>query len=438
MPARKTTEHSESKPKRKVVRRKHAPTTDGVSKPEHADESFSFSTADKKAISDKVDAITRKPHGAEIISPIVHEEPMPVHEDSGKEIEESEGVQEQDVKEESQSVSEPPHAHEIHQAAYGAAGTIPVVTSIPRSPVSPSNTDSVMPVPETSRITPTPKDAGFLAPAHDTFNLRRRDDDDEDYSEGSGWVKKVIYTLIVLIALAAVALVALTFYAPEILNKIKGGVTNNTTQPVTQDPEQNTGNPGGQTDQEPATPAVRVVNVVNASNEIQSFVRSSVGTQYGNTLRITFDNAVATPTQTNVTSDTLYFKDGLETDAVTIQNVLATAGIKVKVEENADLKSDFVLALAKTITPDLSNLTAAVYNATGVSGLARKYCTTLEGYRVVSCNALNATTSATGLVVSLKNSALAAQLQRTSDYANAKFTTAPSSQVQDIVVTIGK
>jgi hypothetical protein len=433
--AKKTSEHSESKPKRRVVRRKHAPTTDGVSKPVHhtADE-LSLTNVDKKAISDRVDAITRKNTPDDHISAEAPVE-SPISKVADTDTESTPTAS-------SDSVAEPAHARDIHQSAFAAESTAPTTPKYDSAPVpvpapTKASTDAISPVPESSRMTPTPKDAGFLAPAHDTFNLKRNSDDDDDDS-GSGWIRKLVYILAVLIGIAAIVLVALTFYAPEILNKLKGASGTEQGQ-VVDSGNEDTDNGGGSDSDVVETPSgPEVVNIINTTSEIQNYIRSAVSAKYADQIRLTFDNSAATTTQNAVTSDTLYFKTGANTKAVTVQNLLATVGMKVKIEEDSSLKTDFLLALAKTVTPDLSSMTAAVYNANGTPGLAKKYCTILQNYKVASCSAVNATSDTAGITISLKNLALVTQLQRTTDFAKAKFTQAPSNQVQDIVVTVGK
>ena len=416
--AKKTSEHSEEKPKKRVVRRK-AHHTDGVtSKADHDLDGLSLSSVDKKAISERVDAITRK---AAPLTAHPADQEMP---SSFPEVASESAVQ---------------HARDIHQNTYAAPGPSPISTPLPKAmPVMPKyDASAPQPVMESAqpasavRVTPTPKDTNFLAPAHDTFNLKHNDSDYQE--EGSGWVKKAIYTLGILIALAAIALVALTFYAPQILNKITNKDTAVTDQQGTDSVDTTDDN------QDAVVPAStnHSMNVVNANADIQRYLQSSISTKYQD-IKLSFDTAGVTATQSGVTADTLYFVTAAKADASKVQSQLASVGLNVKIEEDPALKTDFVLALAKTIKPDLSKLTAAVYNATGKAGLAKSYCTALTNYKVASCNPLNSADSAKGLVVYTNQSTLLLSIKRTPEFATASFVPAANGQVEDIRVVAGK
>ncbi|MBU6447708.1 LytR C-terminal domain-containing protein [Patescibacteria group bacterium] len=256
------------------------------------------------------------------------------------------------------------------------------------------------------------RDATFLVPEKFGFDLKNGV---PGRKKRSGW-SKLAYVLIVLIIIFLAGLYA--------LNKYSGKLTQNTSENVAM--------PGGSGSQQTQGYTLGLSSVPDA---LKAPLQSLLSAQYTSNFNVV-DSAAQLP---QVTADTLFIKSEGVTQNNDLLAFLATNGIKAQLQQVDNLPQDAVLYLTPTVaSPDLSTLTAAVYNATSTTGLAKKNCDILTKYKVTSCNALNATQPQTGTTVSYKQLKALFILKRTPEYQNATFNPAPSSQVEDISITIGK
>lgn len=269
------------------------------------------------------------------------------------------------------------------------------------------------------------KDAAFLAPEKFGFDLKKN----APGATGKGkWINVLIYSLSTLIILLTVLLFALTFYS--------GKVTENKTADLSgQEQPTQTGDQPAQT---PVQSGQYKFTITNLPTDLQNVLVQLVKAEFkDNSVAVNNDNAdLKLP---EVKTDTIFVKQANVAQTNTLMTMLAKYGIKPEIQTKADLPVDASLFFVTTLPkPDLSGLTATVYNASGVSGLAKKNCDILVAYKVSNCQALNATATLTGMTVEYKNVKAFFVLRRTPEFSGAKYSQAGSAQIEDVKVTVGK
>ncbi len=257
-------------------------------------------------------------------------------------------------------------------------------------------------------------DAAFLVPEKFGFELKPR----HSFSKTGGISGKLVWIISGLIVVLIIVFVSLSIYSNKVAN-------NNS---------ENVAIPSEQAEQNPSTGAYRFA-MINVPEEFKSPLTGLLQNKFKDQL-VFADNASTLPV---VTKDTLFIKEAGQQMATDLLVFLAANGIKAEMQQVDDLQAEAVLYLSSTVAnPDLSGLTAAAYNATGVAGLAKKNCDILIKYKATSCNALNATANQTGSTIKYKTEKALFVLKRTPEYATAKFGLAGADQVEDIRLTIGK
>lgn len=256
------------------------------------------------------------------------------------------------------------------------------------------------------------RDATFLVPEKFGFDLKSGA---PGRKKRSGW-SKLAYVLVILIIIFLAGLYA--------LNKYSGKLVQNTSDNIAV--QSNSGQQQAQG---------YTLGLASVPDAIKAPLQTMLAAQYPNNFTVA-DSTAQLP---QVSADTLFIKSESNSQNNDLLSFLATQGIKAQLQQVDNLPQDAVLYLSPTVAaPDLSTLTAAVYNATSTTGLAKKDCDVLTKYKVTSCNALNAAAPQTGTTVSYKELKVLFILKRTPEYQNATFNPAPSSQVEDISITIGK
>ncbi|MDB4939805.1 MAG: hypothetical protein JWO40_230 [Candidatus Doudnabacteria bacterium] len=285
----------------------------------------------------------------------------------------------------------------------------------------PAKFDPIMP----AKKSESKNDATFLIPEKFGFDLKsgNRRTDGEVHGKSN---RKLAYFLIVLIILLIAGLLFLNKYSSKLLKTDNVSTDVVTTDNSGEQPA-NSGTPA---------PGAFTVGFANVPSDLQPTLTDLLQKKFGSDISYSTYSGPALPA---IKADTLFVKSSVGTNNTAVMNALADLGIKAEIQQMDNLSNGAVLALTPTIVgPDLSSMTAAVYNASGVSGLAKKYCATLTAYKVTSCNALNATSNQTGTTVNYKNPKALFILKRTADYQKVTFAPADSKQVEDIRVTIGK
>lgn len=267
------------------------------------------------------------------------------------------------------------------------------------------------------------KDAEFLAPANTSFGLKPK-----EKSEKIGWVRVLMYFLSGLIILMAIALFVLTFY-PSKLGALF--LWNKKADKIVQSSASSQGNPKAA-----SAPTTTKLVIVNAGTDINSLIASAVQQKFAG--QITIDNPSGLVSLPAENSDTLFFKQSAQSQVQNVLSLLAQYNIKPQIQSSENINDDMALYLVSALqSADLSSATASVYNATGVSGLAKKYCGYLANYKVSSCSALNATQKQAGMAVYYKDQNLLAIIERLPELQKASFVKADPSQVEDIKVVVG-
>jgi len=258
------------------------------------------------------------------------------------------------------------------------------------------------------------RDADFLVPEKFGFDLKGEKKRKVKTSRGP--LRVITYVLIILIILMIGALYYLNSYS----SKMAEQQSNDTTV----------------ADQSGASQTREyTVSYANVPAEFKPAINSILQNKFGNNLGLT-DNAVTLPA---VTVDTLFVKDSASQENTDILNELTANGIKAQIQQNNDITTSAVLYMTNTLaSADISGLVAGVYNATGVSGLAKKNCDVLLKYHATSCQALNATSSQKGSTVNYKEPRVLFNLKRTSEFNGMAFSPAGAGQVEDVRVTLGK
>jgi hypothetical protein len=263
-------------------------------------------------------------------------------------------------------------------------------------------------------------DATFLIPEKFGFDLRP-DKKEHNKAKKGIFLKRLSYALIILILLLLGALFLLTKYSSKLLtNKTDNVATNTDSTPADKG----------------ATPASAAYSLAysNISAELKPTLTSLLQAKFANYGYTDYKGILP-----EAKVDTLFVKQSADKNNTDLINALAAYGIKPEIQQVDGLQSAAVLFMVPLVSsPDLSPATATVYNASGVSGLAKKNCTILTGYKVTSCNPLNATGTQTGTTVTYKNVKTLFVLKRTPEYKNAVFSAADSKQIEDIRLTLGK
>lgn len=260
-------------------------------------------------------------------------------------------------------------------------------------------------------------DATFLVPEKFGFNLKTEKLNQD--ANKSKFIRTMAVFIIVVILLLLGGLFYMSSYSSKIMNSTNSNVAVS-------------GDHNLPANASPAGYTLAYSNVpADLSPILTSLLQAKFGKDYG------YSNyTVGLPA---VNADTLFVKKSDDARNVDLLNELANYGIKPEIQQLDSLQTSAVLALTSTVAkPDLTGLTSAVYNATGVSGLAKKYCGILTSYKVTSCNPLNAITTQTGSTVKYKTVKALFTLKRTADFKNDVFSPADSKQVEDIAVTLGK
>jgi hypothetical protein len=258
------------------------------------------------------------------------------------------------------------------------------------------------------------RDATFLVPEKFGFDLKT--EHKARRAARTRFVKIMAYGLTILILLLVGALFYLNSYSSKIADQDTDIVTDTTDT----------------TDVAPVAYSVNFANVpADLKPVLTDLLQKKFGTEPG---FADYTNALP-----EVKVDTLFVKDSADQKNTDLITELATYGIKPEVQQVDTLQAGSVLYLTTLLAkPDLSGMTSAVYNATGVSGLAKTNCDILLGYKATACQALNATSSQTGTTVAYKNVKALFNLKRSTQYQAAKFSAAPLEQVEDIRLTVGK
>ena len=227
-------------------------------------------------------------------------------------------------------------------------------------------------------------DASFLAPQQFSFNLRKE-------TSTRKWIRGILYFISFLIILAAIALVGLTYY-PGVFGKIVKNIPYiNRSSPVsTQTAGSNsatTGTSGSGTS--------FAIGLANVPTPITTAISSAFSADTNVKYSIDSSPVSGLPA---VTGDTLFYKTSAQAQTTDALAALATLGITPQIQQSGLITDDMVLDLTSNATAvNLSAYTATSNNASGVTGLAKKYCTTLQTYHISSCTAVNAPSPATGL-----------------------------------------
>jgi hypothetical protein len=281
---------------------------------------------------------------------------------------------------------------------------------------------------QTAQEMQTKTDEGnLLAPDYKSFNL-------ESKKTRSGIATFFIWLLDILIVLGIVALILLYKFPnqseawiakimPRFASQQQSTQANST--PAT------ASNPNSSTQ-----PVFRTASSVGAlAQAVDAAVSSGV-----NTVSVNKSADTSEISALNLGNDTVLYKSASQAVAQSISTLVTQQfGIQAQMQEDDTLSEDIVLFLTPTVqNPNLSNDVAIVYNGNGTSGIAKQYCGYLTADKVSSCASANAPAPTTGLVVLYKSNAAYATLIRTSQFANATFQQAPSTQTQDIAVTVGK
>jgi hypothetical protein len=270
-------------------------------------------------------------------------------------------------------------------------------------------------------------DGNLLAPEYQSFNLEAK-------KRRSAIATFFIWLLDILIVLGIVALILLYKFPTQSENwlaKIDPRLAGQ------QQAAQTSGTTAAITTSNANTPVVfRTATTVTA---LAQAVNSAISSSFSS-LNITASSDPSEISSLNLGSDTILYKSAQQNQAQSIVTLLSKQfGIQAQLQEDDTLTEDIVLFLTPTVqNPDLSSDVAIVYNGNGTSGIAKQYCSYLTADKVSSCASANAPAPATGLVVSYKNQVAYATLIRTSQFAKATFQQAPSTQTQDIAVTVGK
>jgi len=318
-------------------------------------------------------------------------------------------------------------------AAMPAASPMPS-SSLNLSKMSPSKDGEIL---RDIKPRENPKDAAFLAPEKFGFDLKKNSVGAKA-SKGK-WINILIYSLSTLIILLTILLFFLTFYSGKIVKDSSTDLSGQ--QPAATSTSSTSGTqPAAGSTAATTTPAAGsyTFTITNLATDLQTALVALVQGQFKDS-SVAVSNNNSNLSLPAVTVDTIFVKAANQPQTVALMSLLSKYGIKPQIQTKLDLPADasldFVTILPK---PDLSGLTSTVYNATGTSGLAKKFCATLTAYKVSNCQPLNATATQTGTTISYKNVSALFTLRRTNEFAAAKYSQADKTQIEDIKVTLGK
>lgn len=331
----------------------------------------------KKAVDEEVEAI-RQIDGVEQLEPAAEKEEAVMPEPEGEVIDPG-PVDARSIHR--QGISKPVHrpAFEHHRAA-----------------------------PRTVHVPVQKPDADFLVPEKFGFDLKEKR---TAQNARSSWLKGFLYFLGTLIILTAVALFLLSAYSTNLFNS-----GSNEETPVTEIVPKN----GTE------------YALLNIPTNLRVGIAASIKEKFGDDFYI----SSISPTVPQVNEDTIFYAPDAEAKATELQKYLAEEGLNTKLQSREELSIPVAVYLVTTVTPDLTGLTAAVFNATNTTGLARTNCDTLKTWKAKDCQAGNAEENTTGTTVTYKDSKVMYMLARTAQYRNAKFEEA-ATQTEDIRIVVG-
>lgn len=312
------------------------------------------------------------------------------------------------------------HAANIHGSR--------IQETVPYRPVTPTPASApvVAPTIETAYAEPVASDdeKDFLAPDYNSFNLEQK-------PRRSGIATFFIWLLDIIIIIGIVALFLLYKYPTQTQTWIGKVFPKFAPQQAA-----STDTSSQSSSTAPVQMTFRTATSVTALAQV---VDPKVQSQFSS-LTVQSNADPSEVSSQNLTNDTILYQSAAQSQAQQLATYLTQQfGIQPQLQESDSLQESILLYLTTTLAnPDLSNDVAAVYNASGVSGEAKQYCTILTNDKAASCSAANATAPATGLQISYKTEAQHFTLARISTFAAATFQAAPASQTQDIVITIGK
>ena len=271
-------------------------------------------------------------------------------------------------------------------------------------------------------------DPSFLAPGKLSFGLRERT------STAMRVIHVLTFIVSIAVILAALALILVTISPQRFGSYLPFLNTNQSQAPIIAQNGTPTTTPTSTT----SAPATQFkVDFVNVPAPLATTIASAFANTPGQ--NYTIDQTTTESALPAVTNDTLFFKSSAESGNSQLLSFLSSIGITAQIQENDSITDDYSLSLTtQPVAVDLSSYTATANNASGVTGVAKKYCTILSNYKIISCAAVNATANTTGLAVYYKTIKEQVLLMRIPDFAAATFTMAPMSQVEDIKLIIGK
>ena len=261
--------------------------------------------------------------------------------------------------------------------------------------------------PRTVHVPVQKPDADFLVPEKFGFDLKEK----RARNAQTSWLKGFLYLLGTLIILTAVALFLLSAYSTNLFNS-----GSNEETPVTEIAPKN----GTE------------YALLNIPTNLRVGIAASIKEKFGDDFYI----SSISPTVPQVSEDIIFHTSDAEAKATELQKYLAEEGLNTKLQLQEELSIPVAVYLVTTVTPDLTGLTSAVFNATNTTGLARTNCDTLKTWKVKDCQAGNAEENTTGTTVTYKDSKVMYMLARTAQYRNAKFEE-NTTQAEDIRIVVG-
>lgn len=291
-----------------------------------------------------------------------------------------------------------------------------VIQTEPVRAAVPSTMDDISPKATQTKFSQREQpDTNFLAADNYSFGLK-----DKQPRRDNSWIKKTVYVLGTLILLMTIVLVGMTYYSSKQLDQTEAPANNTSEDVVNEIPTQN---------------QTMKFGIANAQGDIKAVLSSLVKNKFPD---LEFNDSPA-GTLPVVEADTLFIKPSAKSKAEEMLTFLANYGIKPQIQESETIQDDLVLYLVSELkNPDLSGQTAVVYNASGVTGAAKRTCDVLVGYKVSACSAVNSPSSGTGIVVQATEQSTFFILKRTAEFKNATFQAAAAEQVESIKVTLGK
>ena len=272
-------------------------------------------------------------------------------------------------------------------------------------------------------------DPSFLAPGKLSFGLRERT------STAMRVIHVLTFIISIVVIIAALALILVTISPQRFGSYLPFLNANQSQAPIIAQNGTANATPAATTTTTSATQFK--VDFVNVPAPLATTIASAFANTPGQ--NYTIDQTTAESGLPTVSTDTLFFKGSAVSGNSQLLSFLSSIGITAQIQENDSITDDYSLSLTtQPVAVDLSAYTATANNASGVTGVAKKYCTILSNYKISSCAAVNATTDTTGLTVYYKTIKEQVLLMRIPDFASATFMMAPVAQVEDIKLVIGK